>query len=123
MKRIQLIIAIICFVIAGLAFSALVSSAATYDLCVSFDYVDNPMLTDMRNWTASGMNYQETVDDGNGNQIPNPQSKINYIKQNARLFIYRQMFKGYKEDQGQTVLNDFMGLFEGEYAPRVVEGQ
>lgn len=49
--------------------------------------IPDELVADMRDTLAAGWGYLETVDDGNGNQIPNPETKIQfataYIRQRA----------------------------------------
>ena len=114
MKKIMLLVLSMVFL-----FCANVS-ADTYELCVAFDHDDQPQLVLMRDWTAAGMNYPETVDDGDGNQIPNPVSELAHIKTMIKLFVFQNMRRGQLLTDGQTVLDDHMTIWDGVYEPKVV---
>lgn len=91
-----------------------------YELTIGFDYVDNDDLTNMKDLTALGMNYQETITTSAG-EVPNPQSKLDFIKQEIANFIYRNMARGDSLSNEKDVIAAHKQSFRDTYRSKVIE--
>ena len=93
-----------------------------YELITKLNYTNTADLNRMRDLASKGMNYPETVDDGNGNQVPNPQSKLAFIKTIMRQFLFQQMRRGEMITNAQDAANAHMEAWDTENGPKVIEG-
>jgi hypothetical protein len=67
---------------------------------------------ELRDTLAFELNYQENVDDGNGGQIPNPQTKAAFIQEKANEMLKswaQNTFKSGKDRLALIALNTNLG--------------
>jgi len=57
--------------------------------------MDNSLAVEVRDAFCQQYNYQETIQDTNGNPIPNPESKADFAMRHIKTYI-REVHKAYK---------------------------
>lgn len=55
--------------------------------------IPNPVLTRVIDGVALGHGWKPLVDDGNGNQIPNPETKTDYAKRIIKEYVKKSVIR------------------------------
>lgn len=77
---------------------------SAYDLCIP---IGDTNLAQTRDTLAIGGNYEEEIESppGSGIMVPNPQSKINFIKARVREFLIGDYKRGKLLIEGQAAID------------------